>query len=129
MGFHPEAASPLFKFCAIFTRFCSAVNIYVRKAHRTRAHVFIIMLGYLLVHELQKVWRSIELTVEEGIAELASICSIEILVKAHTGYQTIPRPRAMGELLLKKLDVTLPDVIPFRNVVVVTKKKLVSERK
>ena len=32
-------------------------GIYVRKAHRTRAHVFIIMLGYLLIHELQQLWR------------------------------------------------------------------------
>ena len=104
-------------------------GIYVRKANRTRAHVFIIMLGYLLVHELQKVWRSIELTVEEGVAELASICSIEVLVKDKVGYQTIPEPRTLGKSLLKALGIALPEVIPFRNAIVVTKKKLVSERK
>ncbi len=40
--------------------------IYVRKADRTRAHVFVVMLAYLLVHKLQQLWRDVELTVEEG---------------------------------------------------------------
>jgi transposase len=103
--------------------------IYVRKADRTRAHVFVVMLAYLLVHKLQVVWRDIELTVEEGIAELASICTLEIHVPNHVVCQTIPEPRPMAKLLLDKLGVTLPDAIPRRNAIVDTKKKLVSERK
>lgn len=103
--------------------------IYVRKANRTRAHVFVMMLAYLLVHRLQQLWRDIELTVEEGIAELASICSIQMQVPGQAVYQTIPEPRAMGKLLLEKMGVVLPDAIPCRQALVVTKKKLVSERK
>lgn len=103
--------------------------VYVRRADRTRAHVFIIMLAYMLAHNLRKLWREIELTTEEGIAELASICSIEVNIPGSAAYQTIPEPRPFGKLLLQKAGVTLPHAIPCHNVVVDTRKKLVSERK
>jgi hypothetical protein len=104
-------------------------GIYVRKAPRTRAHVFIIMLGYLLTHELQKLWHSVEVTVQEGLAELASICSIEVQLPGQASYHTVPAPRALGKELLNKAGVTLPSVVPCRQANVHTKKKLVSERK
>lgn len=104
-------------------------GIYVRKANRTRAHVFIIMLSYLLVHHLRNLWRELEVTVEEGIAELASLCSVKITAPGHLSYQTIPTPRLLGQALLDKANITLPDALPCRNAKVVTKKKLVSERK
>ncbi|MGA1826474.1 MAG: IS1634 family transposase, partial [bacterium] len=104
-------------------------GIFVRKAHRTRAHVFIIMLAYLIAYQLRRLWYDVEITVEEGIKELASICSIEVIAPGQVSYQTIPEPRELGKTLLSKICVCLPDTIPCRNVKVVTRKKLVSERK
>lgn len=104
-------------------------GIYVRKANRTRAHVFIVMLAYMLIYQLRRFWQDIELTVEEGIAELGSICSLEIHVPGQGTCQTIPNPRPLGKLLLEKAKITLPDAIPCRGATVVTRKKLVSERK
>ena len=52
------------------------MDFYVRKANRTRVHVFIIMLAYMLAYELRRLWKDVELTVEEGIAELWSIFSL-----------------------------------------------------
>ena len=103
--------------------------VYVRRANRTRAHVFIIMLAYMLTHELRQLWCDIELTPEEGIAELASICTAEVNIPDSTAYQTIPEPRPFGRLLLKAAGIALPSAIPSHNVVVDTRKKLVSERK
>ncbi len=103
-------------------------GIYVRKANRTRAHVFIIMLGYLLVHELQRLWKNVEATMDEGLAELASVCGIEVHVPGQACYQTIPTPRSLGQELLEKAQIALPDAIPCRQANVQTKKKLVSER-
>jgi transposase len=103
--------------------------VYVRRADRTRAHVFIIMLAYMLIHNLRKLWRDVELTTEECITELASICSVEINIPGSATYQTIPEPRLLGKLLLQKADIILPNVVPCRNVVVDTRKKLVAERK
>ena len=104
-------------------------GIFVRKAVRTRAHVFIIMLAYLIAYELRRLWYDVEATIEEGVAELASICSIEVVTNDKISYQTIPEPRRLGKILLSKLNITLPDAIPCRGIEVHTRKKLVSERK
>jgi hypothetical protein len=70
------------------------------------------------------------LTVEEGIRELASICSVEVVSPdGQLSYQTIPEPRELGKTLLAKTGMSLPDAIPCLNVNVDTRKKLVSERK
>lgn len=104
-------------------------GIFVRKATRTRAHVFVIMLAYLLAYQLRRLWHEVELTVEEGIGELASICAIELTLPNPTTCQVIPEPRPLGKLLLEKTDITLPDAIPHKGITVVTRKKLVSQRK
>ena len=102
--------------------------IFVRKADRTRAHVFIIMLAHMIEHQLRKDWRNIDATVGEGIMELASICSIKIKTKEGVEYQVIPKPRKFGETLLKEAEVNLPTAFPVGNAVVDTRKKLTSER-
>jgi len=104
-------------------------GIFVRKATRTRAQVFVIMLAYLLAYQLRRLWHEVELTVEEGIAELASICAIELTLPNPTTCQVIPEPRPLGKLLLEKADITLPDAIPHKGITVVTRKKLVPQRK
>ena len=111
------------------TEFFEMRGIFVRKANRTRAHVFIIMLAYLIAYQLRRLWYDMELTVEEGIKELASICAIEVMTAKGITYQTIPEPRELGKKLLSKIGTTLPDAIPCREVEVHTRKKLVSERK
>jgi len=103
-------------------------GIFVRKAHRTRAHVFTIMLAYLIAYQLRRLWQQIECTVEEGVDELSSLCAIEVLI-GDVSIQTIPAPRERSELLLKEANVTLPDAIPCRKVKVFTRKKLVEERR
>jgi len=102
--------------------------IFVRKADRTRAHVFIIMLAHMIEHQLRKDWRNIDATVGEGIMELASICSIKIKTKEGVEYQVIPKPRKLGETLLKEAEVNLPTAFPVGNAVVDTRKKLITER-
>jgi transposase len=104
-------------------------GIFVRKATRTRAHVFVIMLAYLLAYQLRRLWHEVELTLEEGIAELASICAIELTLSNQTTCQVTPEPRPLGKLLLEKADITLPDAIPHKGITVVTRKKLVPQRK
>lgn len=67
-------------------------------------------------------------TPQEGIAELASICSLEVQLPGQVIWQTIPEPKSIGRILLSKLDIPLPKAIPYRNATVSTTKKLVSER-
>jgi len=104
-------------------------GIYVRKENRTRAHVFVIMLAYLIAHHLQQSWYDVEATVEEGIAELASICSLSMSLPGGVTWQTIPSPRPLGLILLNKLGISLPPSLTSRKAIVATTKKLVKERK
>jgi transposase len=103
-------------------------GIFVRKADRTRAHVFTIMLAYLIAYQLRRTWQEVEVTIEEGVEELSSLCATEVLI-GDVSIQTVPAPRQLGELLLKRANVTLPDAIPSRKVKVFTRKKLVEERR
>lgn len=97
--------------------------IFVRKTKRTRGHVLIVMLAYLMVQELQKLWSEVDLTVEEGILELSAITTMEVEI-GQTGYQQIPEPRDLGRKLLHLAKVRLPDALPSRNIKVATRKKL-----
>ena len=102
--------------------------INVRLESRTRGHVFVVMLAYKIVQELAKRWRAIDLTVEEGIKELSTLCSIEVEMNGCGKINQIPEPRASIKKLLKAANVRLPDVLPSKGIIVSTKKKLTDSR-
>jgi len=103
-------------------------GIYVRKANRTRAHVFVIMLAYMIAYELRRLWQDVEVTVQEGVAELSSLCATEVVI-GNLSIHTVPHPRDNIKVLLEKADITLPDAIPCSEESVFTRKKLVEERR
>lgn len=111
------------------TQHLEARPVFVRLASRTRGHLFVVMLAYLIVQELAKCWRDQELTVEEGLEELKSLCTTQVLVKGRPVLHNIPTPRASVAALLDAAHVTLPKSITDRNVRVATRKKLVDQRK
>jgi len=55
--------------------------LYVRTPEHTRAHVLVVMLAYLLRRELSRAWSSLDVTVEEGLHQLQTLCSTEIRVQ------------------------------------------------
>lgn len=126
---YKELSEVEWAFRTMKTSFLELRPIYVRKESRTRAHVFIIMLAYLVEKELRRNWSAIDLTVQEGILELASLCSLKINLSDDTSYQTIPKPRIQSAELLKAAKVKIPLVIPSLGTKVYTTKKLPEERK
>jgi len=115
-------------------RASKTVNLEVRPVHvrtksHTRGHVFVVMLAYLIVAELARCWRELEVTVNEGISQLDTLCATQFLVKGQVRCNQIPRPRPFIQRLLKAAQVTLPEVLPSKGVRVTTKKKLASRRK
>ena len=102
--------------------------INVRLESRTRGHVFVVMLAYKIIHELAKRWRAIDITVEEGIKELTTLCAIEVETNGCGKTNQIPEPRASIKKLLKAANVRLPDVLPSKGIIVTTKKKLTDSR-
>jgi hypothetical protein len=103
--------------------------IHVRTEEHTRGHVLVVMLAYLLRRELSRAWAGLDMTVEEGLAQLSTLCSTEVRVEGGASCLRIPAPRASACDLLKAVKVRLPDVLPHLGTRVVTRKKLQSRRK
>jgi transposase len=102
--------------------------IFVRKDLKTRGHVFVVMLAYLMEKEIYKYWREIEVKIGEGLDELASLRAVEMQIE-NVVCQKIPEPTGLSEKLLNAAGIKLPSVLPIRKLHVATRKKLVSERK
>ena len=103
--------------------------VHVRLVDRTRGHAFIVTLAYRIVQELAQRWHNIELTVEEGLKELTTLCATEMVVSGRPCCNKIPEPRPMVSKLLAGAKVRLPDALPCSGIRVATRKKLVDQRK
>jgi len=115
-------------------RTSKTVNLEVRPVHvrteaHTRGHVFVVMLSYLIIAELARCWQDLDVTVNEGISQLDTLCATQFLVKGQVRCNQIPQPRPLLQQLLKAAKITLPEVLPSRGVTVTTRKKLTSRRK
>ncbi len=102
--------------------------IHVRCEASTRGHALVVMLAYILVRELARRWIDLDLTVEEGIKQLATLCVMEITSdgKAHCG--TVPQPRPDVAELIARSGIPMPAVIRIHRPKVATKKKLPKSR-
>jgi len=103
--------------------------VYVRTELHTRRHVFVVMLSYLIIAELARCWQGLDVTVEEGIDQLDTLCATQLLIKGKVRCNQIPQPRAFLQQLLDAAQVTLPEVLPSKGVSVTTKNKLSPRRK
>lgn len=103
--------------------------IYVRRATRTRGHALVVMLAYRLVQELAQRWRQLDLTVQEGIDMLASLCLVEVCVNGQVPFNEIPQPSEDIQALLDAAGVRLPSALPGKQRSVSTKAKLQNRRK
>ena len=48
--------------------------VFVRTEESTRGHVFIVMLAYRITQELAKRWKDVDMTVEEAVEALDTLC-------------------------------------------------------
>lgn len=103
--------------------------VYVTRDTRTRGHVFVVMMAYRIMKELSSCWQSLNLTVEEGIKALTTLCAIEVKVTGMARCHQIPDPRELIQKLLEAANVRLPKALPSRGIIVTTKKKLQERRK
>ena len=103
--------------------------VYVQTPAHTRAHVFIVMLALLLRRELERAWQHLDLTVEEGIAHLATLCAHEVVLPNRAGFLTVPQPRPSLNALFAALALPPPETLPRATSHVATKRKLPSRRK
>lgn len=114
-------------------RTCKTVELELRPVHvrleaSTRGHVFVVMLAYRLIQELQRDWAGEDLTVEEGLKQLSSLCVTEVVVNGQVKDQLVPEGRPQVKKLLELAQVDLPKKLRYRGTVVSTKKKLTQSR-
>jgi Transposase DDE domain len=102
--------------------------IFLRLEARTRAHAFVVMLAYQIIHYLAACWSPFDLTVEEGLHALATLCLVEVSPHDAPSYHCLPTPRDAIAPLLHSADITLPKAFVLSGTRVSTKKKLQSER-
>jgi len=111
------------------TDFLEVRPVFVRNEKSTRGHVFVVMLAYLIIRNLREAWQPFDVTAEEGLTQLTTLTSIEVTMKGKGSCLNIPRPREQSRKLLKALKISLPDVLPHRELNVDTRKKLQERRK
>jgi transposase len=115
-----------FRYCK--TGLLEVRPIFVRTEKNTRGHVLIVMLAYMIIRKLSQAWKKFDLEVEEGIDQLSTLCSMEIIIKGQGSCLKIPRPREKSRQLMKALGIRMPVVLPHRNLPVVTRTKLQNQR-
>jgi transposase len=101
---------------------------HVRNESSRRGHARVVMLAYLIVRHLRQAWAELDVTVEEGLAQLTTLCATQVLVKAQVRGQHIPTPRDLSQELLRAADIHLPRALPYLGAHVVTRKKLIEQR-
>jgi Transposase DDE domain len=102
--------------------------IFLRREERTRAHAFVVMLAYQIIRYLASCWSTLDITVEEGLHALTTLCLVEVSPTNAPSYSCIPTPHDTIAHLLHRADITLPKAFALSRVRVSTRKKLQSER-
>lgn len=79
-------------------RRCKTVELEVRPVHvrlasRTRGHAFVVMMAYRIIQELGVRWCGFDITVEEGIKELSTLCCNEVMIKGKAICNQVPKAR------------------------------------
>lgn len=87
--------------------------VYVRKANRTRGHVFITMLAYMIIHEIKRLTPE---RADEPVKEIIDQLKLISLVKLEDRdgqFYRVPSPNNETQALLSQLAVSIPPLIPL----------------
>jgi hypothetical protein len=103
--------------------------VFVRSAAHTRGHALVVLLAYRLVKVLAERWRALDLTVQEGIQLLSTLCLVQVKINDHVPYNEIPRPSPQIKQLFECAQIRLPSALPGNPQKVDTKTKLQNRRK
>jgi len=103
--------------------------VFVRSAAHTRGHALVVMLAYRLVKLLAERWSTLDLTVQEGITLLSTLCLVQVKINDHVPYNEVPRPSPQIKQLFDCAEVRLPSAVKGKSQKVDTKTKLQNRRK
>jgi transposase len=98
---------------------------FVWSEESMRGRALVVMLAYVITRHLKRLWSEMNLTVQEGIRQLSTLCTVELMNKEQTLKGLVPKPNDINAKLLKLAGVNLPMMIPSKGINVVSRKKLV----
>ena len=84
--------------------------LYLRREDRTKAHVFVTMLAYMIERKLSEYWKEAELTVKEGLDALTTVITGTIEI-ANIKINTTIKPTGLCEKLFSLAKITAPNQI------------------
>lgn len=102
--------------------------VFVRNEKNSRGHVFVVMLAYMIVKHLRSAWSHLDITPQEGIRQLATLCETKIVVNGKGSCVKIPEPREELKQLLCALNINMPVILRQPNTNVDTKIKLTNRK-
>lgn len=103
--------------------------VFLRLSNRTQAHAFVVMLAYAIIKHLDECWKNLDITVNEGIDALSSLCLCDVNVNNTLVANTIQVPRDDLAQLLQAANLKLPIAMPAAISNVSTRTKLQDRRK
>ena len=84
--------------------------LYLRREDRTRAHVFVTMLAYMIERKLSEYWREVELTVKEGLDALTTVITGTIEI-ANIKINITIKPTGICKKLFSLAKIIVPNQI------------------
>ena len=87
------------------------------------------MLAYLIRRVLSRAWMDFNITVEEGLHQLQTLCAMRLEIQDGGNCLRIPTPNKTSQSMLDALKIRLPEALPHLATPVVTRKKLPERRK
>lgn len=114
-----------FKDCK--TQLLEVRPLFLRKAKRTKAHVFCVMLSYKINRYLEQCWKSVDMTVAEALEKLSAISVLQVENAGRT-HNIIPNGDEAAQELLRLANVQLPTTIKLRSDNVYTRKNISTAR-
>ena len=84
--------------------------LYLRKAERTKGHVVVVMLGYMILHKINNLWSSVKETMEESLDALTNLCVLKVESK-ESSILKLPTPNEECKNLLNLAKIKWPKFI------------------
>ena len=105
------------------TAFLEMRPVYVRTEESTKGHLLVLMLAYAILKELKRAWFELDVTVEEGLVKLSTVCQNTLEFASGVKVHCIPEPCLDVLKLLNALGISLPKTLDVKEISVVTRKK------
>lgn len=86
------------------------LTLYLRREDRTKGHVFITMLAYMIQKKLAEYWKELDITVTEGLNALTML-GTSIISVDKINISTTIKPTGICKKLLKPMKITIPQTI------------------